>query len=679
MSWLSDLLGGEGPSLETRSLSTISDEQRAQLNQMLQQLGAKGPTDPNSTVAQLTAPERTSLAALEQRSLALAQPDTTGQAARGSVEQLLDFEGQTADATEYFMSNVQNPALDSFQREVLPQISRQFGGNDFFSSERQASEGLARRDLLNSLTAARTTTQLDQFNRSRDRALTAAGLVPQLNQGDAIRSQEQAGILDALGLPRRIEQQGLDNARTEDARMQELLSRLSLTPTVENIGMTNPGNAGLINIILGGAASGLGDQLGGAAGDYFGDLFGDLFSGDDEEKPNGESPADGMPPNETGTTVTDIPAVVGAGGVAATTPGGNVTITEGNGQPANQTGNQGGVNLGPATGGAAGAIAGQIGAGLAAPGGSAIITEAGGQLAAQVGASGGAGVGTAAGEAAGAAAGAPAGSGASIASGAATALAVAGAVYSAYGAYEAAAVGDKKNAAMSGAAAGAAIGSVVPVIGTAVGAVIGAIVGLVGASFGNKENPSELAYGSYKDRPVEANTRGFDENQMNGAVFEALKSHTKSGNVNRYQDMSELYTAFGITKDAHKNMGNLQNQINLFIDETIKQAQNMGGLPKDAAGLAKLDGQQLYEKLIEPAIAAKVEEATGRPATSNGWSVNRTNDAGTVHNILADLTDWKLANWAYTHRAEGLPAAIGPLEGAGRGMGRSAPGRILEQ
>jgi hypothetical protein len=331
------------------------------------------------------------------------------------VESLLDFEGQTADANDFFTNAVQNPALDSFQRDVLPKISRQFGGADFFSSERQSSEGLARQDLLNSLTAQRSTVNLDQFNKSRDRALQAAGLLPALNQADATRTGEQTSILQALGLPRQIEQAGKDKAVAEDARLQELLSQLSLTPTIENIGMTNPGNAGLINIILGGAAQGLGGQLGDMDWmDLFDSLFGDNGPGE-TPAPEGESPVDGLPPNPTGTTVTDIPPVP-TGGNYRVGPDGRVIITDANGNPVNSTPNNGtGVNIGPSNYGVGGALAGSIGAGLigagAAPAGTAIITEAGGALASQVGAGAAAGAGAAGGAGAGAA-GAGAGAGA---------------------------------------------------------------------------------------------------------------------------------------------------------------------------------------------------------------------------------------------------------------------------
>jgi len=310
MGFLDDLLTGSSPSLETRSLSTIDPTQRDSLNALIARLSGQANANPSDQVAPLGASERMSLAALEERSKALALPDAAGNAASSSVQKLLDFEGQTADSSAYFKSNVEDPMLRDFSEKILPQISRQFGGADFFSSERQASEGMARNDLLKALTASKTSTELDQFNKSRDRALTAAGTLPGLAQAGATRTAEQAAILEALGLPRQIEQAGIDKAGTKDKERDAFLAQLGLTPTIENIGMTDPGNAGLINVILGGAAGGLGDMLGGGSGSWLTDLLGQLFGNSGGQNPNGGSPADGS------TVITE------AGGALASQLGG---------------------------------------------------------------------------------------------------------------------------------------------------------------------------------------------------------------------------------------------------------------------------------------------------------------------------------------------------------------------
>lgn len=235
------------------------------------------------------------------------------------------------------------------------------------------------------------------------------------------------------------------------------------------------------------------------------------------------------------------------------------------------------------------------------------------------------------------------------------AIPLVGAALSAYGAYESAKTGDKKGAVSQGAAAGAAIGSVVPVIGTAVGAVIGAVVGLIGASLGNKDNPSELAYGAHKKLDPNVQTRDWSEDQINGAVFETIKSHTKSGNVNKFKDVGEMYTAFGITKDAHKNYKNVQTQVGDFIKGVITTAQDMGALPHDPAALKTLDGQKIFYEIVTPALAAKYKEATGKD--SQGWTVDHSKGDSAMHNLFADWTDWMVSNWGKAAPATQAPAA----------------------
>lgn len=306
--------------------------------------------------------------------------------------------------------------------------------------------------------------------------------------------------------------------------------------------------------------------------------------------------------------------------------------------------------LGSAAAGAAGAGLGALGASLAAPAGTVAITE-GSQaiaaLAAQAG--GGAGAAGAAAASAGGAGGTGAlGGGASAdAAGAGSgalgvagkAIPIAAAAYAAYGAYQAAAVGDKKGAVMNGAAAGAAIGSVVPVIGTAVGAVVGAVVGLVGASFGDQNKPSEAYYGSYKKQDPNATIRGWTQDQANGALFEAIKSHTKSGKAEAFEGSGELYKAFGISTNNYKGM---QDQMADFIGGVIHTAQQSGGLPTDPAALAKMDGQQIFKQLVVPALSAKIGEATGQ--AQNAWSEggDRSN-IGTLENMFADYTDFMIS------------------------------------
>lgn len=658
MGFLDDLFLGKGPKLETRSLPTIDPTQRDALNELIGRVrGTRAQPYGGQFTTPLTGAENTSLAALEERSRMLATQDPTLQAAGTSLQGQLDYGKNTADATDFYRTNVEQPLLENFERDVLPRIGRSYGGNSFFTSERQASEGLARQDLLQSLTGAKSNIELDQYNRSRERALQAASLAPGVAQAETNRSAELRNVLAAQSLPRDIQDRE-NEARyadflrqiQEDDRTKALLAQLGLTPTIENIGMTNPGSPGLVNIIAGGAAQGLGEAFGDIGGDFWRRIFGDGIQGTVDPTtgevstgpPADEFPQGGAQQPTAGQAGTNVPVPIpGLPQPGVPTPGGTVTITEGDGTVANQQPNRpfgGGGAAAPfgAAAGIGGALAGAAGA---VPAGTATITEAGGQIANQV-ARGAAGAAAGGGAAGGGAAGAGgAASSGAVTSAVSTALGLAGGVVGAVGAYDAAIKGDKKNAAISGAAAGASVGSVVPVIGTVVGAAIGAIVGLAGASLGDKQQASEAAYGSYKKTPASATIRNWTENQANGAMFEAIKSHSKSGGTSKFEDVGDLYRAFGVSTNDYRG---LQQNMNMFIENVINVAQQTGGLPDDAS-LEGIDGQQFFFKVVAPAMAAKIEETTGKPRDSNSWSIDRSEKPGAFHGMFADITDYMFA------------------------------------
>jgi hypothetical protein len=573
--FLDDLLTGEGPSLETRSLSTIDEEQRKKLNELLAQLSGRPQRDASSFTAPLSSGEMTSLAALEERSKQLAMPDATMGNAKGSLDKLLDFEGQTASVDDYFKNAVQNPLLDSFSREIMPAISRDFGGADFFSSERQNAEGLARQDLLQTLTGERSKVALDQFNQSRDRALTAAGLVPGLEQAEGMRTQQMTQILEALGLPRNIAQAGLDKQLEQQNTEDELMSRLALTPTIENIGMTNPGSPGIINLLLGGAAEGLGGVLGEGGGNWLQDLLGGLLGGK-EEGASGETPADNMPPGSpNGTTSGGSPVPI-PGIPSGTTPGGTVTVGDGpQGQsPVTNTGTlPNGVGL-PAAG-----IAGGIGASMVgAPAGTVAIE-------------GVAGTATTAATQGGQAASQAATTAGSTAGVGGTALQTLGYAAAIYGAYEGAQAlaesykrGDVKGGLVAGATAGASVGSLFGPVGAAAGGIIGGAAGALGVNFGGNDNADKDAWDAF----VKAGDQGATTFRDSGFPLSSAI------------DGSMKATGYSQMQKAMGGRGSQQPQLMVrnFLVKEIESAIAAGKLPNDDKALSLLNGKGFFEKEI---------------------------------------------------------------------------------
>ena len=118
-----------------------------------------------------------------------------GQTPLNTFRSLQDVGAQTQQLDDFFTTNIQNPMLERFQEDILPGISRRFaGGNQFFGSERQRADDVARENLLDTLTQERSRLGFEQFGQARDRALQAAGA-----QAGAQTAAQQAQSQEALG------------------------------------------------------------------------------------------------------------------------------------------------------------------------------------------------------------------------------------------------------------------------------------------------------------------------------------------------------------------------------------------------------------------------------------------------------------------------------------------------
>lgn len=283
MGGLSDVLFGSGGELQTQSLSTMTPEQQALMRTLIQQLGGVGgggggasgfaPTGKGGRQALLDSvaaknsvnggpplpngnmdiaggnfladAENTSLAGLEERAMLRATGGLENESDKALLE-LIKGRGQPGDTTDFFDTNIRDPALRDFEQNIQPNISRKFGGSSFFSSERQKADADASHDLISSLTQARSKLAFDERTAASDRLLRAIGLAPQV---DATRTDTRVKELEAMGTERR--------ARND--RITQLLQLLN-TGAVENLGGMTGGKTGLVQAFLGGGG---GAALGG--------------------------------------------------------------------------------------------------------------------------------------------------------------------------------------------------------------------------------------------------------------------------------------------------------------------------------------------------------------------------------------------------------------------------------
>ena len=225
---IGDFLFGEevDPTVEQRS--TLTPEQGDLQRQLLAFLGQRLGSSGASPFPSL---EHLSLAGLETLGASAQNP-------REQPEGLGDlFGGQGFEG--FFDTTVQQPLLEQFQSEILPGISRQFGGNAFFDSDRGAADARAQDELLSTLTQERSRlgyqAAIDQ-NRAGLDAYTA-GL-----QGDQTQAALISALLGGYGTLSNIQQTPRNNT------ISQILAAIG-TPSVENIGFQGYERQGAIGDI----------------------------------------------------------------------------------------------------------------------------------------------------------------------------------------------------------------------------------------------------------------------------------------------------------------------------------------------------------------------------------------------------------------------------------------------
>lgn len=248
---------------ETLTLGTLSPEQQ-RIVTILEQLLTRS----TGEQAQPLDAETMSLQGLEDLANQVAgagagaSSDPTIQAGSSAIQGILS-RGPT-DFEDFFRTNVQDPALRDFERDIIPNIRERFAPQ-FFGGERIEAEGRATEDLLRLLTQARSGLAFQTQNQNTQDQLSAIGLAPQFGpvaqqlpfqalQGDVL-SQLLGG---AGGLRESL-------AGQDNQTIQQLLAFLN-TQQQENVvvgGQTIQGQSGIFPGLLNTAGTfGLGSAFG---------------------------------------------------------------------------------------------------------------------------------------------------------------------------------------------------------------------------------------------------------------------------------------------------------------------------------------------------------------------------------------------------------------------------------
>lgn len=263
---LKDILFGKAPEARIETKKTVTSEQEAALNKLLQAQTA-GIDDPSRNVftgTTQTTPssiENLSLAALEERVMQIGQGGSPlEQQTNQALLDIISSGGAPAgqgDFEEFFRTNIEAPLTEQFE-DRFTGIGRRFSGTGLFGSERALADRRSKEDFLDALVSSRAGLQFQERTSSADRLLSAIGLG---QKGGAAITGELQGIAGLGFDERRLQQQdiskdleafalqqGLD---VEDLRL--LLSGVNVR-AVENIALVSGGTTGLLPSLISGAA-----------------------------------------------------------------------------------------------------------------------------------------------------------------------------------------------------------------------------------------------------------------------------------------------------------------------------------------------------------------------------------------------------------------------------------------
>jgi len=233
MSLVDTILGTES-SAEFKQMDLKTDTQKKALDKLLKMLS--GEVEDFDTSPELTERQQNAQTGIDELIANMS-------GIQGSVKDATTIDQETLN--KEFSQGVADPMIREFEEDILPLITRRFGGASF-GSERRRTELDAVEDLTQNLTSERA-----KFNQTaRNQQLQALGLVPGITSsfGDA------AGFSDLEELRRQ-------QAQKERIQLMNLLLGGTGQNTFENIGIAKPGMGGALQSFLGGLGEGAGSSL----------------------------------------------------------------------------------------------------------------------------------------------------------------------------------------------------------------------------------------------------------------------------------------------------------------------------------------------------------------------------------------------------------------------------------
>ena len=262
MGGIGDFLFGDEPEQTETSLPTLTPEQEELLKQLIGIVGGDeglgnleqdfglGPSQ--IELASLGGLENlvNNLPTVSEGSETQQRVDEVTGAGLDAFEDI--FSQGPEDIDEFFRATVQDPLLEDFSEEILPNLQTEFAGS-FFGGERREAEARAREDLLDTLVQERTRFGFESREADRNRSIAAGQVFPNLggfaSTSDFIRPAASANILSQLLGTGRVGSDIRGRQLDERARrISQALGALGI-PAFENVVTAQDGSSGFINNI----------------------------------------------------------------------------------------------------------------------------------------------------------------------------------------------------------------------------------------------------------------------------------------------------------------------------------------------------------------------------------------------------------------------------------------------
>ncbi len=249
---MTDFIFGSPPEQTTTPTTTLTPEQEELLRTLIEQI--TGGLDGGTFGLEASDLELQSLAGLEALGTSIPGGEAGTEATNAGLEALQGiFTQGPQNIDDFFAETIRGPAIENFNRDIIPGIRGRLAGQ-FFGGERREAEGRATEDLIDSLTRERTRVGFEARNTDQLNILKGLQTLPGAvgSQFTAATAQGNIllGLLGAGGTERDIVQQQLNE---RNRRVQEALGSLGVQG-FENIVFNDPGSTGLLTTILGSLA-----------------------------------------------------------------------------------------------------------------------------------------------------------------------------------------------------------------------------------------------------------------------------------------------------------------------------------------------------------------------------------------------------------------------------------------